>query len=942
MAGPTHLTLSSGNPSSQSSGASVVVPSGVTQPSLALGMQAETALAPTGATPLMAQYLDIKVAYPGYLLFYRMGDFYELFFDDAGMAARALDIALTARGKHDGKDIPMCGVPVHAADSYLERLIRQGFKVAVCEQTEDPAEAKKRGSKSVVRREVVRLVTPGTLTEETLLDARTHNYLAALAGAQGGAELALAWLDISTGDFCVKTTAPADLFGDIAALAPGELLLSETMLTDEALKRGLDETSLALTFLPRPRFDSVGAEMRLKTVFGVKALEGFGNFTRADMSALGALLDYVELTQVGRLPFVKPPRRQESSAVMMIDAATRANLEIIAPLNVQHASMRGPRCLREAVDLTLTAQGARELKARLASPLNDTVAIAERLDQVEWLVSNSVLREDMRACLRRCPDLSRALSRLSLGRGGPRDLGALRDGLETAQKLARLINEDDKSPVPFLENLAGLSGHAMLVDRLRAALNENLPLFARDGGFITPGYDGILDEHRRLRDESRRVIAELQSRYQKDSGLRALKIKHNNVLGYFVEVTPSQASKLQEAPLRDIFIHRQSIASAVRFTTTELADLEMKLMRAGEEALARELALFDELHAEILKRQKQISRAADELSMLDVACGLAELAARRNWVRPKVDDSLTFRIDAGRHPVVEAALEITGGAPFVPNNCDLSPTDDRESWGGRLWLLTGPNMAGKSTFLRQNALIAVLAQMGSFVPARSAHIGLVDRLFSRVGAADDLARGRSTFMVEMLETAAILNQAGPRSLVILDEIGRGTATFDGLSIAWATVEYLHDVNCARALFATHYHELTALGAKLAHLKNATMRVREWKGDVVFLHEVVPGGADRSYGIHVARLAGLPRAVIERAEMVLHALERDSTRGQPGAIIEDLPLFRPAPAEEVEAGQSIREQEVLAALRATDVDSLAPRQALELLYRLKALNGGEGG
>ena len=888
--------------------------------------------AKSAVTPMMAQYLEIKAAHPGSLLFYRMGDFYELFFEDAEKAAVALDIALTKRGQHQGADIPMCGVPVHSADGYLARLIRKGFKVAVCEQMEDPAEAKKRGSKSVVRRDVVRVVTPGTITEDALLDARANNYLAALAEA-GGA-LGIAWLDISTGVFRAQPLEPRGLAATLARLDPGEVILPEALLARSEFSTLFAELRDRLSPLPGSRFDSGNARRRLEEVFETRALDAFGAFGRAELAAAGAIVYYVALTQKGRMPRLLPPRRLAGGAVMEIDAATRRNLELTEALG---GGREGS--LLATIDRTVTGAGARLLAARLAAPLTDVQAIAARHDQLDWLVEDGDLRADLRARLKRCPDIERALSRLSLGRGGPRDLAAIRAALAVAGDLHGLITAKAGLNPPSLEaaDLQVLGGHRALVERLAAALAEEPPFLARDGGSIAPRYDPNLDELRALRDDSRKLIAGLQARYAQESGVAGLKIKHNNVLGYFIEVTPTHAAKIKtggEGP----FIHRQTLASAMRFTTVELSELEQKIASAAERALALELEIFQALVATVLAESESIGRAAQVLAALDVAAALAELAVEQRWCRPRLDESSAFDIRGGRHPVVEAALAAAQEGAFVANDCRLEDEAASSSKAGRIWLITGPNMAGKSTFLRQNALIAVLAQMGSFVPAAAAHIGLVDRLFSRVGAADDLARGRSTFMVEMVETAAILNQAGPRALVILDEIGRGTATFDGLSIAWACIEHLDGVNRCRALFATHYHELTALSAKLDSLACHSMRVKEWQGDVVFLHEVVAGAADRSYGIHVAKLAGLPKAAIARAEAVLATLEQGEQAGALSRLADDLPLFAASLAQA--AAEEPKASAVEDALAGVDADSLSPREALDLVYRLKELQRSE--
>jgi DNA mismatch repair protein MutS len=881
---------------------------------------------PPGTSPLMAQYLSIKAAYPDCLLFYRMGDFYELFFDDAGKAARALDIALTKRGEHDGEPIPMCGVPVHAAEAYLSRLIRQGFKVAVCEQTEDPAEAKKRGSKSVVRRDVVRVVTPGTITEDSLLDARRNNYLAALAQSGGSdGQLALAWLDLSTGEFGLTETAAASLGADLARVSPRELVLPEGLLAKPELRLMLEQLGtaqgLSLAPLPSARFDSQAGERRLKAALGVSALDAFGAFSRAEFCAAGALLDYVDLTQCGKLPRLDPPVKQPPLSVMAIDPATRRNLEL-----VETTSGNRDGALLACIDATLTGAGARLLAQRLQAPLTDPAAIAARHDAVAVLADTARLRGDLRAALAKVPDLSRALSRLSLGRGGPRDLSSLRDGLAQAGDLRQRLQRESALPAELIALRDALGDHAALVQALSEALADELPLLQRDGNFVRGGYHAPLDELRTLRDESRKHIAQLQDKYAQDTGISGLKIRHNNVLGYYIEITPAHAAKMGQQ-----YIHRQTMANAMRYATPELGELESRISQAADRALALELEIFERLCSEVLAQAQAITRAAGALAALDVSSALAELAVQRRWVRPQVDASLRFCITGGRHPVVEAALERAGqGERFVANDCDLSE-------GQKLWLLTGPNMAGKSTFLRQNALISVLAQMGSFVPAMKAELGVVDRLFSRVGAADDLARGRSTFMVEMVETAAILHQSGERALVILDEIGRGTATFDGLSIAWAVVEYLHEKNRCRGLFATHYHELTALSEKLPQLSNHTLKVKEWEGELVFLHEVGPGAADRSYGIQVAKLAGLPDGVLHRASEVLHALEQSDQTGRSAKLVDDLPLFSlAAPAKAAAAAAVAPPSEVEASLRKTDIDALSPKQALDLLYQLKAL------
>ncbi len=877
-------------------------------------------------TPMMEQYVEIKAANPDCLLFYRMGDFYELFFNDAEVASRALGIVLTKRGKHLGKDIPMCGVPIERADEYLHKLIAHGHRVAVCEQLEDPAEAKKRGAKSVVRRDVVRLVTPGTLTEDSLLDAKRNNYLLAIARARasvgGGSRFGLAFLDMSTGEF--RLTECDNIAAELARLEPGEIIVSDALYDDPEFAPLL--RALPVSPVGRDVFDGATAERRLAAFFAVATTQAFGALSRLELAAAAACVTYVERTQFGKRPPLSPPVREAAGATLAIDAATRANLELMRTLA---GEQRGS--VLAAIDRTVTAAGFRLLSARLAAPLTDPAAIARRLDAIDTMLAAAPLRSELRSRLAAAPDLARALARLALGRGGPRDLAAIREGLLAAKELAGRLGDLEALPEELGEAAAALRRpDPSIAGELANALADELPAFRRDGGFVRAGYDQALDETRALRDESRRVVAALQARYADETQVRALKIRHNNVLGYFVEVTAQHGDRLMAAPLNQSFIHRQTLAGQVRFTTTELGELEAKIASAADRALGIELEIFDALTARVTAIAEDIKAAAQALATLDVAAALAMLAAEQRYVRPQVDRSLAFAIDGGRHPVVEQAL----AAPFVANDCDLSPPADETA--GRIYLVTGPNMAGKSTYLRQNALIAVLAQMGSFVPARSARIGVLDRLFSRVGAADDLARGRSTFMVEMVETAAILNQASGRSLVILDEIGRGTATFDGLSIAWATVEHLNETNRCRTLFATHFHELTALASKLDRLTNVTVRVKEWQGDVVFLHEVVAGAADRSYGIAVAKLAGLPAAVIERAKLILAELEAEDRTSHARRLIDDLPLFaasaRPSPGPPTldEAGNL-----VIAALAALNPDEMSPRQAIEALYALKA-------
>jgi DNA mismatch repair protein MutS len=806
----------------------------------------------------------------------------------------------------------MCGVPAHSYESYLAKLIRQGYRVAICEQTEAPEEAKKRGGKSIVTRDVVRIVTPGTVTEDSLLNSRAANYLACIAGV--GDELAMAWLDLAAGKPHVQTLAVSEVGGSLARLDAAEILIPQRLVEKPELFETLAVWRTQLAPQPNGRFDSDNATRRLQTLYGVTTLASFGDLTRAEIAALGALLDYVELTQKSDMKHLARPERWQSTH-LVIDAATRRNLELTRTLSGEQNGS-----LLSVIDRTMTGAGARLLAARLVAPLTDIAIIQQRLDAVSQMVSATPLRETLREKLRQTPDLERALARLTLGRGGPRDLAAVRDALVQAEAMRNALRADGKLLGEVANATSMLGEHSALINRLQSALAEDLPLLARDGNFIARGYALPLDELIVLRDDGRRVIAGLQQKYADLSATPTLKIKHNQVIGYFIEVSPAHADKL--LAMKDVFIHRQTLAGAARFTTVELSELARKIVEAADKAIAIELQLFDDLAAEVAQRLTELRQTSAALAAIDVASALAELAVEQRYTRPTVDDSKIFIIKAGRHPVVEQSLRhASGNVNFIANNCDLAPDQ-------RLWLLTGPNMAGKSTFLRQNALITLLAQMGSFVPAQSSHIGVIDRLFSRVGASDDLARGHSTFMVE---TAVILHQATDRSLVILDEIGRGTATYDGLSIAWAVMEHLHNVNQCRALFATHYHELTLLTATLKALSCHTMRIKEWQNEIIFLHEVIAGVADRSYGIHVAKMAGLPDEVIARAEDVLETLESDPARKTNAA-----PNI--APAKKISSSSKPQiDPALLLLLNNLSPDALTPKQALELLYEMKALH-----
>jgi DNA mismatch repair protein MutS len=880
-------------------------------------------------TPMMAQFLSIKEGVgPEALLFYRMGDFYELFFDDAVRAAAALDIALTKRGKHQGEPIPMCGVPVHASEVYLQRLIKKGFRVAVCEQTESPAEAKKRGYKSVVRREVVRLVTPGTLTEDALLDSRGSNLILSIARTPAG-DHGLAWADVSEGAFQTARASAKDLAAQISALSPRELVLPEALYHDAELMASLVLEGISLTPQPDPKFDARAGERRLTEQFKVGDLSGLGDFSKAEISAAGALLDYLLLTQAGSPVQLSAPKPNQTSGFLAIDPATRASLEID---RTQKNTRSGS--LLAVIDRTVTGPGARELSYRLNRPLLNVHQIKARHDAVEFFTREDSLRQTLRGHLRGAGDMARSVSRLVLGRGGPRDLLAVANTLKLGEKIAAgFAGKPDVAPPENTESaLQGISLSnkpeiAVIARDLSKALQTEVPMLARDGGFVAMGWSPEIDMLKTLRDDSRRLIAGLQADYAALAGVQSLKIKHNNVLGYFVEVTPKHADAMLNKGPESPFIHKQTLVSGVRFTTVELAELDSKIASAAERVVALEVDVFNQFVQRLTAQVEVIREMAGCLSRLDVQSAWAVWAEETKAIRPVMTDGPDFIIEGGRHPVVEEALRKSGAPAFTSNDCILSAAGKKSP---QLVLITGPNMAGKSTYLRQNALMFVLAQAGGFVPASRAEIGVADRLFSRVGASDDLSKGRSTFMTEMIETAAILNQATNRSFVILDEIGRGTSTFDGLSIAWASVEHILEVNKSRALFATHYHELTELIDALDGAENASLRAKEWDGDLVFLHDVKPGAADRSYGVQVAKLAGLPIAAVERARAVLEKLEADSVKTASAPV--GLPLFTAAVSARPEPS------ELDLALARLDVDSLSPRRALDLLYELKGKAG----
>jgi DNA mismatch repair protein MutS len=848
-------------------------------------------------TPMMQQYMAIKAEHQDCLLFYRMGDFYELFFQDAVTASEVLDIVLTKRGKHEDSDIPMCGVPAHSNVFYLEKLIKAGYKVAVCEQLETPEQAKKRGYKAVVKREVVRIITSGTLFEETLLDARESNYLAAVGLHEG--KISIAWVEISTGEFYFSNSASATLLADLSRLQPKEVIVADKLFQDVQLKQALQSFAKNISVRANATFELERSKKRVKDFFNVVSLEGIASFNDNEVCVVGGLLEYLEHTQKGALPRLSKPKKINSNYFMVIDPATKRNLEL-------DASMHGDSkaALISVLDKTITSAGGRLLRLYLSSPLCNAEAINKRLDSVECFVKNKQLKDKLRDNLRSVPDLERSLSRIWIRKGGPRDLAMLRDGLSQAIRVSEFVLFSGVEISTGIKGLVSQIGNfSELLEKLHAALTIETPIHLKDGGFIRAGYSAELDYFYNIRQNSKQATESLRDKYRQLTGVNTLRISYNNVLGYFVEVTPSHASKITD----EIFIHRQTLGSSMRYTTDELRKLESDILSAEGNISNLEQKIFEELCVAVTNVGESISYTAQALAGLDVFAALAQLATEMNYNRPIIDETKAFEIVGGRHPVVEKTIR----EKFVSNDCNLGIENN-------IWLITGPNMAGKSTFLRQNAVICIMAQMGSYIPAKSAHIGVVDRLFSRIGAADDISRGQSTFMVEMVETATILNNATSKSLVILDEIGRGTSTYDGLSIAWAVIENLHNQIECRTLFATHYHELTDLEADLPRLACYTVSVKEWEDKIIFMHHVVAGKANRSYGIHVASLAGLPNSVVNRANEILKVVEGQEKR----EVIK------------VVANENIVPDYILD-IKKLDIDSITPREAFDVLYKLKS-------
>lgn len=885
-------------------------------------------------TPSTRQYLEIKNEYKEYLLFYRVGDFYELFFDDAHTASKALDIVLTHRGTYMGQPIPMCGVPYHAYESYLAKLMNQGFKVAICEQTETPEDAKKRGgTKALVKREVVRLVTAGTLTEDNMLDARKNNYL--LCCAMYEKNFGFAWLDLSTGDFFTKNIAftidkKAEVLQSfLSYIEAGEIIISDSLLQNQSLFNVLKYYQDKLTVLPQTRFNIINAQSMIEKFFKVHTIESFGHFSKPEIIASGIILDYIETTQKGQVPQLKNPVCYTQKQFLEIDAATRQSLELTGGNDKKST-------LLNTINRTVTAVGSRLLSNRIINPSVDIDTINHRLNMVEFFIKKTDVRQKLRTLLKEVSDLEKIITRMSLNRCPPKELYELGATLSYIPKIKNLIylsaQENiipDIIPQEINEKLTGIADFSVIVTEITESLQdyEQLPNKTGIGEFIKTGYNANLDQLRNIRENQKNSIEALEQKYIQESNITNLKIRHTSVLGYFIEVPTKMAAEMIQLPQ---FIHRQSVLSGARFTTVELNEMEQELNSADDRAFALEISLYNNLINKVLCLTKEIYNVASIIAELDVSSSLADLAVEKKYCRPIVDTSLDFIVKDGRHPVVERSIEKSYSGTFVSNDCNLGNDN-------KIWLITGPNMAGKSTFLRQNAIIAIMAQLGSYVPCSYAKIGIIDKIFSRVGASDDLSRGRSTFMVEMVETAAILNQATEKSFVILDEIGRGTATYDGLSIAWSVVEHLHEINKCRSLFATHYHELTVLSKKLKYLSLHCMKIKEFNDNVIFLHQVVEGAADRSYGIHVAKLAGLPKIVISRSEQILKSLEQNPNRASVTSIENDLPLFSVL-KEKVEKQEemSVKISPAIELLKEIDPDALTPKEALDKIYELKKL------
>lgn len=868
---------------------------------------------------MMRQYHEAKAACGEALLFFRMGDFYELFFDDAKLAANLLGLTLTSRDRDSENPTAMAGFPHHQLDAYLQKLIRAGYRAAVCEQVEDPKQAK-----GLVKREITRMVSAGTLTDDGLLDPRETNYLVAVclpsakhSGKQAGqlgpdSAVGIAWAELSSGRFEAGTFAYSRVEDELARIGPAEVIYRE----DDA--RFSPDTTASWSWTPRPAWsfaEDASRELLCKK-FAVHNLEGFG-FDSNDATAIraaGAVLAYLQETQRGDLDHFQSLTSHRCTGFLQIDAATRRSLEITRTIRsgAREGSLLG------VIDRTCTSMGSRLLADWIAAPLIDREQIDHRLDAVQDFVSDARFRDEVRSTLKQVFDLTRLLARIATGRTGPRDLQQVAKTLTGLPQLKSRLQGRKPQRLGDLE--ARLHLCPDLREQLEHALADECPIFAADGNFIREGYDRELDDLRQLARGGKAWIAAYQKQQMDETGIQNLKVGYNKVFGYYLEVTNSHRDKIPPE-----FIRKQTLKNCERFITPELKEYEEKVLAADDKAQTREQLLFQELRATTHRHLTTLQEVAGAIAELDALASMAEIASQRNWVRPNLSEDSILRIDAGRHPVLDVTLP---QGEFVPNDCVQTPE------AGMILLITGPNMAGKSTYIRQVALITLLAQAGSYVPAESADIGIADRIFARVGASDELSRGQSTFMVEMVETARILNTASSRSLVILDEIGRGTSTYDGLSLAWAITEHLHEQIGCRTLFATHYHELTQLEESLPRIANWNVAVKEWNDEVVFLHRIVRGGADKSYGIHVARLAGIPAAVNERAKDVLTQLEADHRDAL------DRPTIR-TPGDGDSGNQyqltlfGFADHPIIEQLQKLDVNAMTPIEAIQFLQNAKA-------
>jgi len=903
-------------------------------------------------TPLMQQYHAIKSRYPHALLLFRLGDFYELFYEDAMLASRELQITLTSRNREKGQPIPMCGVPYHAADGYVAKLIRAGFKIAICDQMEQPGPGKK-----IVRREVVRVITPGTATDVAVLDARENNFLAAVAKHASGSPVGLAYVDLSTGEFQATEFSGAhadeDLRDELQLLHPRETLLPRPQQLFETAKTSLlDGTGGVESRLEDWVFQYDYAERILREQFGVAELTGFGLDTHPQaIAAAGAIIHYLRenathrstghegqhdgangnaIASLEALGHLDRVRFYEQHDALVLDPVSVRNLELVNPIFTEESTRSGPTTLLAALDATVTGMAARLLRSWILRPLIDREAVEARLAAVAHLLQQTVVRGEIRKELRGIVDLERLTSRITLGLANPRELLALRKSLSQVPVLKNFVMPPPAGGSDLLRRLHDeIDDLADVREILDAAIADEPPALATDPGIIRSGFHAELDELRNLSQHSKQIIASMEERERKRTNIASLKIRFNHVFGYYIEISKPN---LHLAP--NDYERKQTLVNAERFTSPELKEYERKILAADERILEIERQLFLDLRSSIAAKAARLRKTAGAIAQLDVLAAFAKLAADRGYTKPEFTSTGELLIVAGRHPVIEELLR-QRGERFVPNDLFFEPARQQ------LLLITGPNMGGKSTYLRQAALIVLMAQIGCYVPARQAKLPIIDRIFTRIGASDNLARGRSTFLVEMSEVAAILNHATPASLVLLDEVGRGTATFDGLSIAWAVVEHLQKHTRARTLFATHYHELTELADLLPGVKNVHVSVKETPNEIIFLRRVEPGSADKSYGIEVARLAGLPRSVIERAREVLKRHEQSehqlSERLSPGALADDpsiAPVFPNGRKAEQEVLFTPLDRAVLEKLRAADLDHLKPLDALNLLADLK--------